>query len=176
MVYLWLKLVHVANAAFLFGTGAGTAYFMLRSYLYSRARGKAGVQVLAVTTRHVIQADWVFTLGSGVLQLLTGLLLALQLQLPLLEGWVALALATFFAVFLCWAPAALLQARIYRLAGGDPGTAMQAHSSSGNLSEPPLDGLPRRIHRYMRIWAVLGLPAFAGMVVLFYLMVFKPNL
>lgn len=31
--YLWIKLVHIVSATLLFGTGIGTAFFMLKAYL-----------------------------------------------------------------------------------------------------------------------------------------------
>ncbi len=36
--------------------------------------------------------------------------------------------------------------------------------------------LPARYHRYFRIWFALGWPAFGAMVVIVWLMVFKPDL
>lgn len=159
MPYLWIKLLHVVNASFLFGAGAGTAYFMLRGYLTARSMGDSGSPVLAATTRHVVQADWLFTVGSGVVQLVTGVLLTVQLQLSFLGGWILAALITFFAVFACWVPAAVLQSRILRLV---------APSDSRT-------GIPEAVHRHMLLWTILGVPAFSGMLLLFYLMVFKPS-
>jgi uncharacterized membrane protein len=34
----------------------------------------------------------------------------------------------------------------------------------------------KRYQRYMKIWFFLGWPAFSAVIVIFYLMVFKPNL
>jgi uncharacterized membrane protein len=35
--------------------------------------------------------------------------------------------------------------------------------------------LPPLYHRYMRIWFILGWPAFAAIIAIFYLMVAKPS-
>jgi len=52
---LLLKTVHVVSAALLFGTGRGMAFFVFMAY-----RGR-DVRAIAVTTRNVVLADWLFT-------------------------------------------------------------------------------------------------------------------
>ena len=54
-LYLWIKLVHILSAPVLFGTGMGTAFFMFRAHLSKND------EAIAVTTRNVVMADWVFT-------------------------------------------------------------------------------------------------------------------
>jgi uncharacterized membrane protein len=44
--------------------------------------------------------------------------------------------------------------------------AVRAAAEGGSLSA--------RYHRYARIWFALGIPAFAALIVVFYLMVFRP--
>jgi uncharacterized membrane protein len=39
---------------------------------------------------------------------------------------------------------------------------------------PSIEALPARFHRWFRLWFVLGIPAFASVVLLFYLMIAKP--
>ena len=62
-LYLWIKLLHILSATVLFGTGMGTAFFMLKAYL------SANDEAMAVTTRSVVMADWIFTTPAVVMQL-----------------------------------------------------------------------------------------------------------
>ena len=56
--YILVKLVHVLSAAVLFGTGAGTAFFVVRA---RRTRDPA---VAAAVGRMVVLADFLFTAFS----------------------------------------------------------------------------------------------------------------
>ena len=67
MDYLVLKWLHVLSSTLLFGTGIGSAYYML---LTSLAREPVAV---ARVVRQVVWADWMFTTTTIVLQPLTGL-------------------------------------------------------------------------------------------------------
>jgi uncharacterized membrane protein len=58
----------------------------------------------------------------------------------------------------CWLPVILMQIRLSREAD----------------RVPSIDALPARFHRWFRLWFVLGIPAFAAVVLLFYLMIAKP--
>ena len=68
--YLWIKTIHIISATVLFGTGMGTAYYMLRAYLAGNDTA------FAQTTRSVVTADWLFTTPAAIIQLVTGLWLA----------------------------------------------------------------------------------------------------
>jgi uncharacterized membrane protein len=67
---LTLKLIHLIGAAVLFGTGLGTAFFMLMAH---RSRDPA---TIAATARIVVIADAIFTATAVVLQPLSGAALA----------------------------------------------------------------------------------------------------
>ena len=55
------KLIHILGTVLLFGTGMGTAFFLLMAY---RSRD---LDAIRVTARHVIIADWLFTAPAVVL-------------------------------------------------------------------------------------------------------------
>jgi len=99
--------------------------------------------------------------ASGVVQPVTGHLLAQQLGLSLSGPWLATALGLYALAFLCWAPVVWLQIRATQLA------AQAAQSGAA---------LPPRYHALMRRWFALGWPAFAALIVIFWLMVAKPAL
>ncbi len=145
--YLWVKLVHVLSATILFGTGIGTAFFMLKAYLSEND------EAMAVTTRSVVMADWMFTTPAVVVQLLSGLWLMDKLGISFGSPWFIAVISLYVFVGMCWIPVVWIQIRIRRLIAGGAGRA-------------DYRGL-------MRVWVALGAPAFASVLVLFFLMVSK---
>lgn len=153
MEFLWLKWLHILSATVLFGTGLGIAFFK-----WSADRS-GDVGAIAVVMRRVVLADWLFTTTSVIVQPLTGVWLALLAGYPLTRGWVAWSLALYALAGLCWLPVVWLQLRMRDM-------AVRAAAEGG--------ALPARYHRYARIWFWLGIPAFAALIVVYYLMVFRP--
>ncbi len=146
-LYIWVKLVHILSATVLFGTGAGTAFFMLKAYL------SRNDQAMKVTTNSVVMADWLFTTPAVVLQLVTGLWLTSRLNIALDSPWFIAVISLYLFVGLCWVPVVWIQIRIRNLIA---------------------DGRPRDDYRkLMRAWVALGVPAFAAVIGIFYLMVAK---
>ena len=153
MLYFSIKLLHIVSATLLLGTGIGTAFFMFTAY---RSRDTAAIKV---TSRHVVLADWIFTAPAVVLQLATGLWLTSYLGISYGSAWLIAALALFALVGACWLPVVWIQIKLSR------------------LLDASADGmLPTQFSPLMRIWIALGIPALALMLVLVWLMVFKPGL
>lgn len=153
MSYTALKLVHIISSTLLFGTGLGTAFYMWRA---DRSRNPT---VIAAVSRHVVIADWLFTAPAVIVQPLTGLAMLHLAQIPLTTPWVAASLILYGVTGLCWLPVVYLQIQVCRnarrlLQSSEPLNA--AHDS------------------YMRRWYLLGWPAFISVLLIFYLMVFKP--
>lgn len=155
MAYLWLKWAHVVSSTVLFGMGAGIAFFFLRAHRTADAR------IIAAVGREVVLADSIFTAAAVVTQPLTGIAMALLAGYPLSAPWLVASLALYVFIGCCWLPVVWLQIRMRDLA--------VAAAAAG---EP----LPTLYHRYYRWWFGLGWPAFAGVLVVFYLMVAKPAL
>jgi uncharacterized membrane protein len=155
MTYLTLKYLHIVSAIVLFGTGLGTAFF---KWMADRA---GQLHAIAITNRHVVLADWLFTTPTVIFQPISGIWLAHLLNLPLDTPWLALSLALYGLAGACWLPVVYLQIRMR------------------DMAEAALAGqtaLPARYWRYARLWFWLGVPAFIAMVLVTFLMVFKPNL
>jgi uncharacterized membrane protein len=150
-----LKLVHLLGAAVLFGTGLGIAFFM---WMAHRTRD-AGT--IAATARVVVIADAVFTAGAVVVQPASGVLLAWLMGYSLTESWIAASLALYVLVGLCWLPVVAIQRQLRELAA-------QAAARGA--------GLPAGYFRLFRVWFWLGWPAFAGVIAIFALMIWKPVL
>lgn len=150
--YLLVKWLHVLSGAVLFGTGIGIAFFLWAAHLGGQVATIAGV------ARLVVRADWIFTGTAGLLQPLTGVALIRLGGWDPQAGWLMLTYALYALAFLCWAPVVWLQLRIrdMAVAAARDGTAL-----------PPL------YHVYLRRWFLLGWPAFAGLLVVFWMMLAK---
>jgi uncharacterized membrane protein len=155
MSYLFLKYIHILSSTLLFGTGLGTAF---HGFLAFRTKDP---RVVAAVGRSVVLADWLFTAPAVVIQPVTGITMALLADLPLTHGWLAVSIALYILVGLCWLPVVWLQIQLRRIAG--------ACRKSG-------DPLPPLYFRYLRLWFILGWPAFTAVLAIFYLMVFRPEL
>jgi uncharacterized membrane protein len=148
--YLLVKLVHIVSATVLFGTGLGTAFFMFC------AHRSANVEAIRTTSRHVVLADWIFTLPAVVIQFVTGLWLTNYLQIPWTSVWLITAVIMFAVVGLCWLPVVYIQIRISRISATDLRGSRASEYSA-----------------LMKIWIALGVPAFLLTLMLFALMVLK---
>lgn len=153
MFYLLLKTIHILSATLLFGTGLGSAYYLWRAH-----RGGNPV-VIAAVSRQVVQADWLFTTPAVILQPLTGFWMLALAGTSLDVLWVWSSVALYLLAGACWLPVVWLQIRIHKLAD----TAATSHSP-----------LPTLYYRSMRLWFMLGWPAFLAVLGAFFLMVLKP--
>jgi uncharacterized membrane protein len=152
-LFLWLKWLHVVSSTVLLGTGAGIAFFFVRAHRTS------DVRVIAAVSREVVLADFLFTASAVILQPLTGFAMATMASYSLSWLWLRTSLILYVLIGACWLPVVWLQMRMRNLA--------QQAATSGTV-------LPAEYHRCYRWWFWLGWPAFAGVLVIFYLMIVKP--
>jgi uncharacterized membrane protein len=143
------KVIHVLGTVLLFGTGMGTAFFLLMAY---RSRD---LDAIRVTARHVIIADWLFTTPAVVLQPITGVALMLLLGYRFDTAWFAAVVVLFVLTGACWIPVVFIQYRLRYLA----------------ISATSFETLPQEFHRLMQRWIVLGVPAFSSVLLIVVLMV-----
>ncbi|HZA94742.1 MAG TPA: DUF2269 domain-containing protein [Burkholderiaceae bacterium] len=154
MEYQIWKWLHILSSTLLFGTGLGTAFFMF----FTNRNGD--VRAIAVVTRYVVIADWLFTATTVVFQPLSGLMMMHLAGIPLSARWIWLSFALYFLAGACWLPVVWIQMKLRNL-------AREAVTTGAST-------LPRQYWKYERIWVLLGIPAFISLVVVFYLMVAKP--
>jgi uncharacterized membrane protein len=150
MDYTLLKWLHILSSTFLFGTGIGSAFYLLFASLARETRA------IAFVTRYVVIADWLFTATTVVIQPLTGYLLMREAGFPPGSRWIMWSVALYALAVGCWLPVLWLQMRLRDIAA----TAEQT--------------LPPLYWRYLRLWVLLGIPAFFAFLLIFYLMVAKP--
>ena len=153
-IELILRWLHVIGATVLFGTGAGIAFFMLMAHLSGRAA------IIAHTAGVVVIADMIFTATAAIAQPITGYLLAQEIGWPLDQGWIVLSIGLYLFVGACWLPVVWIQARMRDL----------ARAAVADETE-----LPATYHRLFRIWFALGIPAFAAMLAILWLMLARPD-
>jgi len=154
-IYLLLKTVHILSSVALVGTGFGSAF-----YLFCANRSKS-LAAQAVVARFVVLADWIFTMPTVILQPATGLAMLSLAGLPLSTPWVAWSIGLYVFAGACWLPVVWLQIRMKRMA---------------DVSLQEGAPLPALYWTYARAWELLGYPAFAAMLAIYFLMVNKPSL
>ena len=153
MDYTTVKWLHIMSSTFLFGTGVGSAFYLLLTAL------TRDVRAIAIVSRQVVLADWLFTTTTAVIQPLTGFWLVHLAGFPLSSIWLSWSIVLYVLAIACWLPVVRLQMRMRDVAR-EADTAKSA--------------LPVAFWRYFWIWVALGMPAFFSFVMVFYLMVAKP--
>jgi len=154
MDYVTVKWLHILSSTFLFGTGIGSAFYLLFATI------SRDVRAIAVVTRIVVLADWLFTSTTVIIQPLTGYILIRLAGFPMNSRWIVWSVILYVIAVACWLPVLWLQMRLKQL------------SRSAADSNTPL---PQAYWRYFKYWVLLGIPAFFAFVAIFYLMVAKPS-
>lgn len=143
------------GATVIFGTGSGIAFFMLMAHLSGDAT------FIGRTARVVVIADMIFTATAVVLQPVTGWFLMRQTDAGFGESWIAVSMALYLIAGAFWLPVVWIQARMRDL-------ALAAAAAGAPL--------PARYYRLFRIWFLFGIPGFAAVLTILYLMIAKPVL
>jgi uncharacterized membrane protein len=150
------KTAHILSAAIVFGTGMGIAFFCWGGY--RRAIRTSDIGALRTTLRLTVIGDACFTAPAVVFQAISGLVLGDLLGWPLLSAWSIAVWTLFVATGACWLPVVYIQWALSR----------EAEKCSS------VNALPAWFHRWFRAWAALGVPAFAAVLAIYFLMVAKP--
>ncbi|MDA5093343.1 DUF2269 domain-containing protein [Aliiroseovarius sp. KMU-50] len=152
---IFLRWAHILGAAVLMGTGAGIAFFMVMA---QRSRDPA---LIAHVAGSVVVADTLFTATAAVIQPITGTLLAWEMGWSLTEPWLLAGIGLYLFVGLFWLPVVRIQIRLRDLA-----------RQAAQTNTP----LPDRYHQLYRIWFAFGWPAFLAMLMIFWVMIARPEL
>jgi uncharacterized membrane protein len=152
-LYFIVKTIHIISSTILFGTGLGTAFFMLMS------RFTTNLQEKFYAARTTVLADYLFTVPAVILQPLSGGWLVWKGGFDPSAHWLVWTYGLYILAGLCWLPVLWIQIRLKHM--------IRAAIDTGAP-------LPDSYHRLFRIWFLLGWPAFLGLVAVFFLMVTKP--
>lgn len=153
MDYMIVKWIHVVGSTLLFGTGVGSAFYLLAATLTRDSRA------VAMTSRHVVIADWLFTTSTAILQPVTGYMLMRIANFSWELAWLRVSILLYVVAIACWLPVVWLQMR------------MRTVSAAAAGAQAPL---PPAYWRYFRWWFALGVPALFSFLAIFYLMIAKP--
>jgi uncharacterized membrane protein len=150
-----LKLVHFIGAAVLLGTGLGIAFFMWMAHRTGDAT------TIAAVARVVVIADAAFTASAVIVQPASGAALAWSTGISLFESWIVASLVLYVLVGMCWLPVVWIQVQLRNIA---------AYAAERRAP------LPAGYFFLFRVWFALGWPAFFGVIAIFALMIWKPQL
>ena len=153
---LFWKTAHIASAAVIFGTGLGIAFFTW--FGYRAAVHGHSIEALRSILRLTVIADAFLTAPAVLFQAVSGVMLMQAYGWPLVSAWSIAVWVLFLSAGACWLPVLAIQARLHR-------ESRQSES---------VQALPERFHRLFRWWFALGVPAFACVIVIYWLMVSKP--
>ncbi|OIN85168.1 MAG: hypothetical protein AUJ12_09900 [Alphaproteobacteria bacterium CG1_02_46_17] len=151
--YLIVKTLHIISSTIVFGTGIGTAFFMLRSFFTDDIHEKY------YAARSTVMADYIFTFPAVIFQPLSGIVLINLAGHDWNSSWLIWTYALYALAGACWIPVIWIQIELKKM-------LKQAVETGAPL--------PERYNRLFKIWFILGWPAFLGLVVIFYLMVSRP--
>jgi uncharacterized membrane protein len=152
MDYLTVKWLHVLSSTILFGTGIGSAFYLLLAAIGRDAR------TVAVVSRFVVITDWLFTATTAVFQPLSGWWLAHMAQMPMTTPWLRLSWVLYVFAIACWLPVVWIQGKLR-----DISADAAARGSA----------LPHAWWRLFGWWVVLGIAAFVAFLAIFHLMIAK---
>ncbi|KIE04458.1 Uncharacterized protein NF27_HS00450 [Candidatus Jidaibacter acanthamoeba] len=153
--YLVIKTIHIISSTILFGTGIGIAFFMWWSNLSDN------ISVKLFAAKSTVIADFLFTTPAVVIQPVSGFILLHMLGYNFLETWLVITYILYIIAGLCWLPVVWIQIQLYKIIN---------NSMRNNLP------IPDKYYKLFYIWFSLGWPAFISLVIIFFLMVFKPAL
>lgn len=153
--YLLIKWIHILSSVALVGVGFGSAFYL---YFVNRTKN---VDAIAEVSKLVVRADYWFTAPTVIIQPISGFVLVSLTSYSFTESWLLATYTLFILAGMWWLPVVWLQIQM----------AKMARIASDQKTE-----LPERYWRYALFWERLGMLAFPAMVIVYGLMVFKPNI
>jgi uncharacterized membrane protein len=154
--YAFWKIAHILSAAIIFGTGFGIAFFTW--FGYRGAMRSRDIGALRSVLRLTVIADACLTAPAVVFQAASGVVLMNYLGWPPASAWSTAVWGLFLLAGACWLPVLHIQSRLSR----------------ASREAPSIDALPAWFHAWFKRWFALGIPAFAAVIAIYWLMVAKP--
>ncbi len=149
-----IRLLHIVSSALMFGVGIGAFWFMVTA---ARSGNPAAI---AVTTRNAVRAEWFIAAPVALIQPTTGYLLMLQLGYALQSSWFFAVVTVYVIAGMCWIYLVKTELKLRDLAS--------VHSAASVL--------PAAFGPLFQRWTRLALGSFAGVLAIFWLMVYRPGL
>jgi uncharacterized membrane protein len=152
-LYFALKWLHILSATVLFGTGAGIAFF---KWITDRS---GDVRAIRIINERTVLADWIFTTPAVILQPITGLGLVYVAGYSLFSSWIIWSTLLYLIAGACWLPVVWLQIKMRDIA---------------RKADAENTVIPTEYWQLARCWFWLGVPAFGGLLMVYWLMIVKP--
>jgi uncharacterized membrane protein len=149
-----IRLLHIVSSALMFGVGIGAFWFMVTA---ARSGSPAAI---AVTTRNAVRAEWFIAAPVALIQPTTGYLLMRQLGYALQSSWFVAVVMLYVFAGMCWVYLVKTELKLRDVAAGHRAASV----------------LPREFGVLFQRWTRLALGSFAGVLAIFWLMVFRPGL
>ncbi len=153
-LYLCLKLLHIISSVMLAGVGFGSAYYL---FFINRT---GNIEAIAKVIKLVVRADFWFTTPAIIIQPITGLGMSYLAGFSIHQSWLFLSLILYGIAGMCWLPVVWIQIQMSKLA---------------NIAIEDRQPLPSKYWQLAKCWEYWGYPAFIAVVIIYGLMVFKPN-
>ncbi|WP_341757594.1 DUF2269 domain-containing protein [Candidatus Tisiphia endosymbiont of Ditula angustiorana] len=151
--YSVVKTIHIISSTILFGTGIGIAFFMW----WANKTGDLAAKVYAART--TVIADFLFTTTSAIIQPISGIILINIVGYDFFDLWLVLTYLGYAITGACWLPVVWIQIQLRNIA---------VRTLKNN------EQLPAQYYKLFNLWFYLGWPAFISLVIIFFLMIFKP--
>jgi uncharacterized membrane protein len=152
MDYLVYKWLHILSSTVLFGTGIGSAFYLMVATLGRDAR------TIATVSGYVVVADWMFTATTAIFQPLSGWLMVRSSGMPWTQPWLMRSVVLYVIAIACWLPVVRIQVQL-----------RNESRACADAGQP----LSQRYWKLFAAWTVLGVVAFLAFVAIFWLMVTK---
>ncbi len=146
------RLIHVVSAALMFGVGVGAFWFLTTTVR------SGDVNAIAIATRNAVRAEWVIAGPVALLQPVSGLILMEALGYSYTSRWFIAVVAFYIVAGIAWVWLVKAEYRLRDLSAAAAGRS-----------------LPPEFNRLLARWRALALTSFAGVLVLFALMVYRPG-
>ncbi|MGI9290945.1 MAG: DUF2269 family protein [Gammaproteobacteria bacterium] len=153
MTDLSIRLIHVISSALMLGVGVGAFWFMLTTVR------SGNPMAIAVTTRNAVRAEWFIAAPVAFFQPLTGYILMMQLGYSLRSMWFLAVVALYMIAGVCWIYVIKTELKLRSLA--------EEHRNERTM--------PEAFWLLFRRWIKLAVCSFAGVLGIFWLMVFRPG-
>lgn len=149
-----LKWVHIVSSTLLFGAALGSS---IHCWF---AHSSQEVRTVATVMRTVVVVDWWVVTTTGIVQPVSGMFLVQAKGYSFLEPWLLVVYVLYTLVSVLWFVVAWLQIKCRNMA----------------RSASSWEALPEDYHRSMRLWLWLAGFAFFSALIIFWLMVTKPQI
>jgi uncharacterized membrane protein len=155
MSYEFLTLIHIVSVIGLLGFGGGSAFYKFFADM------SKDIVIIVHTNKIVEKLDWFITTPVVFLQPITGILLIYKLGYTFDIFWIQGSIILYAVSISLWIVAVMYQIKMRKL------------SQELQQNKKPINNI---YIGYFKVWIILGIISASSMLIIFYMMIFKPIL